>query len=373
VNLSFLHSTADLQLNVYYTNSIGNNIMIDYSHSTSHNEQVVFNLTTNRIIIIWVFSSGGASWYNLSVESTGTPPPPPTTGDANEPNDSFATATPISSPSSQSSLTIHNSSDDDFFSINATAGTTYWVNISFTHSQGDLDMDLYDSSQSQIDWSAGTGNSESVTYTPSTNQTLYAQVFGWGSATNTYSVTFGGLSSGGGSGGGTPASGPPGAGTTNATILNTTYLNGSHAFDDLYIGCGIVAPCGSIVTTGDLILTVNTLTVAAGGSIIAEDYGTWNAAGVGGTTYLSSSWRGDGAGGAGHYGNGGDGGGTTTSNGGSSYGVNNETGSSGGAVYDSAGNLVSASGLGGGRIIIYADTIVIYGTVSASGYDGDPG
>ena len=376
VNLSFLHSTADLQMNVYYTNSIGNNIMIDYSHSSTHNEQVVFNLTTNRIIVIWVFSSGGTSWYNLSVASTGTPPPPPTTGDANEPNDSFATATPISSPSSQSSLTIHNSSDDDFFSINATAGTTYWVNISFTHSQGDLDMDLYDSSQSQIDWSAGTGNSESVTYTPSANQTLYAQVFGWGSATNTYSVTFGGLSSSGGSGGsggGTPASGPPGAGTTNATILNTTYLNGSHAFDDLYIGCGIVAPCGSIVTTGDLILTVNTLTVAAGGSIIAEDYGTWNAAGVGGTTYLSSSWRGDGAGGAGHYGNGGDGGGTTTSNGGSFYGTGNETGSSGGAVYDSSGNLVSASGKGGGRIIIYADTIEIYGSVGASGFDGDPG
>ena len=371
VNLSFLHSTADLQLNVYYTNSIGNNILIDYSHSATHNEQIVFNLTANRTIIIWVFSSGGTSWYNLSVHSTGTPPPPTAVGDVNEPNDSFATATAISSPSSQSSLTIHNASDDDFFSINATAGTTYWVNISFTHSQGDLDMDLYDSSQSQVDWSAGTGNSESVTYTPTTNQTLYAQVYGWAGATNTYSVTFGGLSTGSGGGSPTSPSGPPGAGSTNATILNTTYLSGSHAYDDLYIGCGIVSPCGSIVATGDLILTVNTLTVAAGGSIIAQDNAT-NTQGVGNDAQLSSSWRGDGAGGAGHYGSGGDGGGTT-SNGGSSYGVGNETGSNGGAVYDNAGNLVSASGQGGGRIIIYADTIVIYGTVSASGYDGDPG
>jgi len=226
VNLSFLHSTADLQLNVYYTNSIGNNILIDNSHGSADNEQVVFNLTTNSTIIIWVFSSGGTSWYNLSLESTGTPPPPPSSGDVNEPNDSFATATPISSPSSQSSLTIHNASDDDFFSISAVAGTTYWVNISFTHSQGDLDMDFYDSSQSQVDWSAGTGNSESVTYTPSTNQTLYAQVFGWGSATNTYSVTFGGLSSGGGGN-------STGTGTEWVTITGVTTTNGAYSWGNL--------------------------------------------------------------------------------------------------------------------------------------------
>ena len=64
--------------------------------------------------------------------------------------------------------------------------------------------------------------------------------------------------------------GPPGAGSANATIISTTYLNGNHAYDDLYIGCGIVAPCGSIIANGSLILTVNTLTVASGASIIAN-------------------------------------------------------------------------------------------------------
>ena len=126
---------------------------------------------------------------------------------------------------------------------------------------------------------------------------------------------------------------PPGAGLNNLTVLNTTYLNGSHSYDDVYIGCGIVSPCGSIVATGDLILIVNTLTIASGGAIIAYD-SPINTQGVGTSVILPANFNGEGAGGAGHYGNGGDGGGLTSgqTNGGSSFGVGNETGSNGGDV-----------------------------------------
>ena len=163
---------------------------------------------------------------------------------------------------------------------------------------------------------------------------------------------------------------PPGVGTTNSTILSTTYLSGNQSYDNLYIGCGI-SSCGEIVATGDLVLTVNTLTVEYGATITAIDYPT-NTQGVGTSVTLSSAWRGDGAGGAGHYGSGGSGG-AASSNGGSSYGVGNETGSNGGSVFDSSGNLVSAGGSGGGRIVVYADVININGTVDASGYDGESG
>ena len=164
---------------------------------------------------------------------------------------------------------------------------------------------------------------------------------------------------------------PPGVGTTNLTVLNTTYLSGNQSYDDLYIGCGITSPCGSIISNGDLILTVNTLTVASGGSIIAYESQS-NSQGVGTSVTLSSSHRGDGAGGAGHYGSGGSGG-AASGNGGSSYGVGNESGSTGGSVYDSSSNLVSVGGTGGGKIVIYADVIEIYGTVDASGQDGEQG
>ena len=167
---------------------------------------------------------------------------------------------------------------------------------------------------------------------------------------------------------------PPGVGLNNLTVLNTTYLNGSHSYDDVYIGCGIVSPCGSIVATGDLILTVNTLTIASGGAIIAYD-SPINTQGVGTSVTLPANFNGEGAGGAGHYGSGGDGGGLSTgqTNGGSSYGVSNETGSNGGTVFDSSGNLVSIGGNGGGRIIVYADIIDIDGTVTAVGVDGEQG
>ena len=173
----------------------------------------------------------------------------------------------------------------------------------------------------------------------------------------------------------TVKAGPPTAGTTNLTVLNTTYLNGTQSYDDLYIGCGIVS-CGSIVATGDLILSVNTLTVMNGASIIAYDQPT-STQGVGGSVQMSASYIGNGGGGAGHTSSGGNGGSSsssgTTNNGGSSFGAGNETGSEGGTVSDSTGTQVSAGGIGGGRIVIYADVIEIYGTVDASGQDGEQG
>ena len=167
--------------------------------------------------------------------------------------------------------------------------------------------------------------------------------------------------------------GPPGAGTTNLTVLTTTYLNGTHSYDDLYVGCGITS-CGEIIATGDLTLNVNTLTVVNGASIIAYDQPI-NTQGVGGSVQMSTSYMGDGGGGAGHTSSGGAGGSSsgTITNGGTSYGVGNETGSNGGSVSDSSGNLISAGGIGGGKIVINAEVIEIYGTVDASGQDGEQG
>ena len=169
---------------------------------------------------------------------------------------------------------------------------------------------------------------------------------------------------------------PPGVGLNNLTVMNTTYLNGSHSYDEVSITCGTggMQTCGSIVATGDLILTVNTLSIASGGSLIAFDSPT-NTQGVGTSVILAANFMGEGAGGAGHYGNGGDGGGLSAgqTNGGSSYGTGNETGSNGGDVFDSNGNLVSLGGNGGGRIIVYADVIDIDGDVTAIGEPGEQG
>jgi len=190
VNLTFSHSVGDLQLNVYEWNGL-NNWMVDYSHSSSNNEQVIFNTTSSTSYYVQVFSSGGASNYSFSVQSVATPAPPAPTADVNEPNDTVANATAVgtSLPFSQTNLTIHNSTDEDFFSFPVISGNTYWVNISFTHSNGDLDLELYDSSLNFVDSSTSTSDDESVTDTPSSNMTMYAYVYGWSSATNNYDIT----------------------------------------------------------------------------------------------------------------------------------------------------------------------------------------
>jgi hypothetical protein len=190
VNLTHLNSEANLQLSVYYLASNGNRIPIGNSHSSTDNEQVIFNLTSTKTILIWIFSSGGAANYTLEVHSQNTPTAAGITADSNEPNEALSSATAITIPSSQNSLTIHNSTDTDFFYFSVISGRTYWANISFTHSIGDLDMEMYDSSQSNVDSSSGTGNTESVSFMPTSNQTLFIEVLGWGGDTGSYSIAF---------------------------------------------------------------------------------------------------------------------------------------------------------------------------------------
>ena len=102
---------------------------------------------------------------------------------------SIAAATSISSlPLSQSNLSIHTSSDYDFFAVGMISGVTYWYNISFTHSNGDLDMDLLDSPERNLDIQQEPAM-EAIQYTPTANITGYLDVFGWSSATNTYALT----------------------------------------------------------------------------------------------------------------------------------------------------------------------------------------
>ena len=118
-------------------------------------------------------------------------------GDVYEPNDSLSAASVVTLPLSVGNLSIHNSTDTDWFEISATTGATYNFSIFFTHSSGDLDLNLYDGSGTLLTYSAGISNSETVSHTPTSNGSLVLEVEGYNGATNTYSLAIGG---GGGSG-----------------------------------------------------------------------------------------------------------------------------------------------------------------------------
>lgn len=164
--------------------------------------------------------------------------------------------------------------------------------------------------------------------------------------------------------------GPPQAGANSSTLLSTTNLAGTHAYDTLELYCGI-ASCGRIVATGDLTLYVNTLRLEQGTAIVANDL-TTGGTGVGGSTTAASNGRSDGGGGAGHGGAGGAGGGTSGGSGGSTYGNGSERGSQGGSVTSSYHSTANG-GNGGGYIQIFANQVIVNGSIQAHGGDGDAG
>lgn len=106
--------------------------------------------------------------------------------DRNEPNDTIATATPLSRTASGQIC----SGDRDLYRINgASAAAQVVVTLDgFRSSSGDLDLRLLDASGRILGSSAGVGDSETVTYCALGSAPLYAEVFGFLEAQNAYDL-----------------------------------------------------------------------------------------------------------------------------------------------------------------------------------------
>ncbi|MEE2758444.1 MAG: CARDB domain-containing protein [Candidatus Thermoplasmatota archaeon] len=205
-------TTYDSTDTILNTQIAGPSLTSGGSQQMNSSVQIPSSLSAgNYYWIVWadgygnVTESNDFNNNNFSSSTTSITIAGGSTGDMYEPNDSISAATSISTlPMSQSNLSIHTTTDYDFFAVPMVSGATYWYNITFTHANGDLDMDLLDSAGTQLGYSAGTSNVESIQYTPSSNITGYLDVFGWSSATNTYALTIESSI-----GGGTPPAGTP--------------------------------------------------------------------------------------------------------------------------------------------------------------------
>ena len=150
---------------------------------------------------------GGGSISNCTGAGT-------VTSDILEPNDATTTASPATLlPLSCTGLSIHSSTDVDYFEIDMISGTTYYANITFVHANGDIDVGWDTASGSWLTSSAGIGNVESLQVTATANQTTYLDVYGYSGATNTYDIEI--------------TTDNPGGGqtfeTVDVAILNTTH------------------------------------------------------------------------------------------------------------------------------------------------------
>ena len=168
----------DSNLTTYIDTSYYSNPEVVNSSGTNVSGQYVY-------LVVDAFSGFSyynftVSFYNISGGSSGI------TADQYEINDDVGNATVITLPFSPNSLTIHNSTDWDVFAINMTSGMVYWMNATFTHSVGDLDIYITDSSLNVISYSESMTDDEATSWTANATGTYYGIVLGYQGATNTY-------------------------------------------------------------------------------------------------------------------------------------------------------------------------------------------
>ncbi|MDP6866260.1 MAG: hypothetical protein QGG62_04910, partial [Candidatus Poseidoniaceae archaeon] len=98
--------------------------------------------------------------------------------DVLEVNDAQTTASPASIlPVSCTDLSLHTSTDSDYFEIQLVTGVTYYVNVSFSHAIQDVDVEWDDSNGTFLASGSSVSDNESLTVTATQNITSYVRVY----------------------------------------------------------------------------------------------------------------------------------------------------------------------------------------------------
>lgn len=158
-------------------------------------------------------------------------------------------------------------------------------------------------------------------------------------------------------------------------IQDTIFLQGNLSLLLVRLSCNNVT-CGNIIATGPLNISAVTI-ILENGTTMASVWGSTSIArggdGVNNDTSFSDAGRAAGGGGS-YIGDGGGGGQsnpkTNAVNGALAHGNQYLDAGKGGDVYEN-GTIFSNGGLGGGQIRIRAGTIIVNGTMTASGTDGE--
>ena len=105
-----------------------------------------------------------------------------------EENDSLATATPVTPPVATGGILC--GSDDDYVSFTASASDVVQIRLVLQHSNGDLDLSLYDRDGVEVATSDGVTNVEAIEYRvpPDRDGSHVVQVYAIGGAENAYAL-----------------------------------------------------------------------------------------------------------------------------------------------------------------------------------------
>lgn len=188
VDASFVLGEGNIDLQLY--NPAGTVVASGVLNQS--NESITFTAVTAGAHVLRVFlqSDLGASpgnSYSLNVQHNAAP----CAQDTFEDNDSELTARALAAGTY---LTMNVClMDDDFYSIPVNAGDTIGASVSFTNSEGDLDLRLLNPLGFSVASSGGTGNTESISFTANLTGTYTLRVYLFSDngsvAGNPYSLT----------------------------------------------------------------------------------------------------------------------------------------------------------------------------------------
>ena len=137
--------------------------------------------------------------------------------DAQEQNDTCATARAVVAGTAYTNMVVKRL-DEDWYALPVSAGATLSMNMTFTHANGDVDLELYSACGGAVALSRVANTSNEVFTYPnsSASNTLYMRVFLGSDTRNNYSFTF------------TVSAPPP---VNDECISPSVVGNGSYGFD----------------------------------------------------------------------------------------------------------------------------------------------
>lgn len=110
----------------------------------------------------------------------------PIAPDAFEANDAFENASILAPPEDHTyaNLSIHETGNDDYFRITASATGQLSFDLSFLNADGDIDLEIYDSARALVGRSESVSNGEHVSVNATAGNYFYVRAYGYNGAVN---------------------------------------------------------------------------------------------------------------------------------------------------------------------------------------------
>jgi hypothetical protein len=188
VDCQFTHADGDIDIELYDSGST----LLAQSTSVTDDEFIEYTGSVGGTYYIRVFKGNAGNTYNLWWDDSRE--------DAYEENDTLETAWHPGYSWKRMWLSSIDGfgaqADDDWYQIDVDQGSErVKVKCQFTHAEGDIDMEFYDSTGTMLAESSSVNDNEIIDYTVSTSGAYYVRVF-FGNVGNSYDLWWDDLVSG---------------------------------------------------------------------------------------------------------------------------------------------------------------------------------